>query len=319
MIIKLLAVAAGAILLPVGLIALATTGLKGALSGPAADCLPTGQPSAPVAGFDTEQIDNAAIIIAVGKQQGVPPQGWVVAVATAMQESGLRNLNHGDRDSLGLFQQRPSQNWGSPEQVTDPTYAASRFYERLVTVPDWQGLPVTEAAQAVQASRFPDAYARREPDARRLVNHLAGVGCTPSPPGQAPGGVGGWVAPTTGRCTSGFGPRGGEFHAGQDIAAPVGTPIGAASAGTVIDSGPAQGFGLWVRIRHADGTITTYGHNHRNHVTAGQNVHTGQVIAEVGNRGQSTGPHLHYAITNPAGQNLDPAAFHAERGVRLCG
>ncbi len=109
-------------------------------------------------------------------------------------------------------------------------------------------------------------------------------------------------------CTSGFGARCGPAHQGLDIAAPIGTPIRAPLAGTVIDSGPASGFGLWVRVRHADGTITTYGHINRSFVRVGQQVAAGEVIAEVGNRGQSTGPHLHIEVTTPSGNEDQPAA-----------
>jgi hypothetical protein len=84
----------------------------------------------------------------------VPPRGWVIAIATALQESYLRNLGHlgpgNDHDSLGLFQQRPSQGWGTPEQIMNPEYASRRFYEKLLQVPDWQAVALTEAAQAVQ-------------------------------------------------------------------------------------------------------------------------------------------------------------------------
>src|SRR5699024_6207700 len=109
---------------------------------------------------------------------------------------------------------------------------------------------------------------------------------------------GGWVVPTTGTCTSGYGPRNGEMHRGQDIAAPIRTPILAAHTGTVIDSGPASGYGLWVRVEHPGGVVTVYGHNNVNHVRVGDRVQAGQVIAEVGNRGESTGAHLHFQIEN---------------------
>jgi murein DD-endopeptidase MepM/ murein hydrolase activator NlpD len=128
---------------------------------------------------------------------------------------------------------------------------------------------------------------------------------------------GGWVVPATGRCSSGFGFRGGEFHAGQDLAAATGTPIVAASSGTVIDAGPASGYGLWVRIQHPDGVVSTYGHNHRNLVQLGQPVQAGQPIAEVGNRGESTGPHLHFQIEQAA-EPINPIVFYQQRGLALC-
>jgi hypothetical protein len=109
----------------------------------------------------------------VAKQVGAPPRAWLVALATAKQESDLRNINYGDRDSLGLFQQRPSQGWGSPAQVLDPVYSTSTFLDRLLKVPNWQRLPVTVAAQTVQRSAFPDAYAKWEGLAAQLVQQLA--------------------------------------------------------------------------------------------------------------------------------------------------
>jgi hypothetical protein len=130
-----------------------------------------------------EQRQNAATIINVARQRGTPPRAWLIAVATAKQESDLRNINYGDRDSLGLFQQRPSQGWGSPAQVLDPVYSTTTFLDHLLQVPGWDRLPVTVAAQTVQRSAFPDAYAKWEGLAAALVGQLAGVsdpaGCGP--------------------------------------------------------------------------------------------------------------------------------------------
>ncbi|MDQ6649155.1 MAG: hypothetical protein M3Z02_03400 [Actinomycetota bacterium] len=97
-----------------------------------------------------------------------------VALAAALQESKLHNLASGDRDSVGLFQQRPSQGWGTAVQIRTPRYATEAFYNRLVKVPDWQSLTVTDAAQAVQRSAAPRAYARQEPEARVLAQALTG-------------------------------------------------------------------------------------------------------------------------------------------------
>ncbi len=120
---------------------------------------------------------------------------------------------------------------------------------------------------------------------------------------------------TVGRITSGFGGRWGSFHEGLDIAAPIGTPIHVPLAGTVIDSGAATGFGLWVRVRHTDGTITVYGHVNRSLVRVGQKVAAGQEIAEVGNRGHSTGPHLHFEVITPAGHKINPRPWLDARGI----
>lgn len=166
-----------ALLLPVVFIAAAVGGLASQPAGGIGDCAPTGA-SAVVAGYQPDQITNATTIVAVGRQLAVPPQGWIVAIATALQESSLHNLDHGDQDSLGLFQQRPSQGWGTPAQIMNPTYAATQFYRHLLAVPNWQQMSVNDAAQAVQHSGFPDAYAQHEQAARNIVAGLAGVACT---------------------------------------------------------------------------------------------------------------------------------------------
>jgi hypothetical protein len=120
------------------------------------------------------QAANAATISAVGMTRGLPERAVTIALATALQESALRNIDHGDRDSLGLFQQRPSQGWGTPEQIMDPVYSSGEFYDRLAEVPGYSRLPLTVAAQRVQKSGFPQAYAKHEPDAALLSAALTG-------------------------------------------------------------------------------------------------------------------------------------------------
>lgn len=136
------------------------------------------------------------------------------------------------------------------------------------------------------------------------------------PPGFVIPGAGGFALPAKGMFTSGFGARWGTFHAGIDIAAPLGSPIYAVAAGTVIDAGPAQGFGLWVRIRHDDGTISVYGHMYDFSVSVGERVPAGLQIARIGNRGDSTGPHLHFEIII-GGQHVDPQPWLAQHGIIL--
>ncbi|GGW55563.1 C40 family peptidase [Streptomyces xantholiticus] len=134
-----------------------------------------GKASVSVAGLDEpeEQIPNAKTIQATGVAMKVPARGQIVALATALQESGLRNLDYGDRDSLGLFQQRPSQGWGTTTQVRDPVYASTKFYEGLLKVSGWQSMTVTQVAQAVQKSGYPEAYAKWEPLATALQKAIA--------------------------------------------------------------------------------------------------------------------------------------------------
>ncbi len=106
----------------------------------------------------TEQLRHAATIAEVARSRGLPDRAVVIGLATAMQESRLRNLDYGDRDSLGLFQQRPSQGWGTPQQIRDPIYAAGRFYDHLVAVPHWESRDLTTVADTVQRSAYPLAY-----------------------------------------------------------------------------------------------------------------------------------------------------------------
>lgn len=134
------------------------------------------------------------------------------------------------------------------------------------------------------------------------------------PPGAVPPGTGGYVLPAPGTFTSGFGSRWGTFHRGIDIAGPIGTPIYAVASGTVIDAGPAAGFGLWVRIRHDDGAISVYGHMYDFFVSVGERVPAGMQIARMGNRGDSTGPHLHFEIISN-GQHVDPQSWLALHGL----
>jgi murein DD-endopeptidase MepM/ murein hydrolase activator NlpD len=124
------------------------------------------------------------------------------------------------------------------------------------------------------------------------------------------------VRPAVGRLTSTYGPRGGTIHFGIDIANTIGTPILSAMAGEVIDSGPASGFGLWVRVQHADGLVTVYGHINESLVSVGQQVAAGEQIATLGNRGESTGPHLHFEV-HADGKKIDPLPWLRSNGVDI--
>lgn len=124
--------------------------------------------------YDLEQMQNASTIAAVGVKLGVPTYGIEIAEATALQESKLHNLTGGDRDSLGLFQQRPSEGWGSSAQIMDTTYSSTAFYHALLQVPNWQHLALTVAAQDVQHSAYPDAYAGHEQEADTLAAVFTG-------------------------------------------------------------------------------------------------------------------------------------------------
>ena len=140
--------------------------------GPSGDCTATVDGHS--VDIDREQAENATLITAIAIQRGLPARAASIALATAYQESDLENIEHGDRDSLGLFQQRPSQGWGTEAEILDPVYATNAFYDALVEVDGYQDLPITVAAQEVQRSAFPDAYADHEDDARALASALTG-------------------------------------------------------------------------------------------------------------------------------------------------
>jgi murein DD-endopeptidase MepM/ murein hydrolase activator NlpD len=295
--------------------------------------------------YDADQMHNAAIIVQVGARRGIPPRGQVIAVATAMQESNLHNLGeNNDHDSLGLFQQRPSAGWGTPAQIMNPEHAAGTFYDKLLTVANWQTLPLTVAAQAVQLSAYPDAYANHEPDATAIVASVSGIAMGAMPSGQAEdcASVAGWIKPVHGPIVSPFGMRDGALHAGVDIAAAEGTPIHAAASGVVIrvrcnahlanggyyscdvDGDPVtvRGCGWYVEIQHADRTVTRYCHMvSRPLADVGQTVAVGQVIGMVGSSGHSSGPHLHLEahLGAPAtnANAVNPVDFFRDRLVDL--
>lgn len=182
----------------------------------AAPAIPSG---GAVPGFGPDEGEKVAVaqaIVAAGQAAGVGRRGMIVAIATALQESGLRNLDFGDRDSLGPFQQRPSQGWGTPEQVRDLSFSSRAFFGGpnsphynpatgkaspggLLEVPGWADMPITVAAQRVQRSAFPDAYAKHEARATTIVDGLGGgEGSVPPPAsGQGSAGVEGGTPPFT--------------------------------------------------------------------------------------------------------------------------
>ncbi|WP_257155750.1 C40 family peptidase [Streptomyces sp. Ru87] len=189
--------------------------------------------SVSVSGLDEpeKQIPNAETIQATGVAMKVPARGQVVALATALQESRLRNLDYGDRDSLGLFQQRPTQGWGTAAQVRNPVHASTKFYEGLLKVPGWQSMTIAQAAQAVQKSGFPDAYAKWEPLATALQKAVAtSLGQNGrSGKGSEAAGALDHPAASTARCGT-----------GEDRASFGPIPAGALPKGYKIPAGPPQ-------------------------------------------------------------------------------
>ncbi|MBA3489214.1 MAG: hypothetical protein H0T78_06645, partial [Longispora sp.] len=208
----------------------------------------TAQPIlAPIGPWNIQQVANAATIIASGKARGIPARGWVIALATSMQESTLRNLANSDvplslalphqgvgsdHDSVGLFQQRPlppdgAGTWGTVPELMTPSISAGKFYNAMVRVTNWQTRPVTEVAQIVQRSAFPDAYAKWEPQAAMLAVRLAGVSSIYDLQGASLAvcnevaviSTGGWTKPVSAKVVSPFGPRSGGYHYGTDLGA----------------------------------------------------------------------------------------------------
>ncbi|GAA3913830.1 M23 family metallopeptidase [Actinoplanes auranticolor] len=315
------------------------------LASTSAGASPPGPPGpggvGPIGRWNGEQVANAATIIAVGQALQVPARGWVIAVATAMQESQLANLRGGADDSIGLFQQRPSQGWGSPAQLHDPQYAATKFYQKLKTIDGWQAMPLTEAAQKVQVSAYPNAYAKWEPDATHLVGTLSGTtsglgACTVTVSGQ------GWTQPVDATVGSGFRTTDRPGHDGVDLIVGKGAAIYAASAGTVSrvrcnavdtrtgrdwgcdrDGDPdlTAGCGWYVDIDHAGGIVTRYCHLLvQPYVHVGQHVGAGEVIGISGSSGHSSGPHLHFEVhrgDHSAATAIDPVPFMASVGAPL--
>jgi len=158
----------------VGLVAIGVRSLMTRIELPA-----TAESRCDVAGspysMSTEQAANAATITAVAVKRELPPRSVTIALAAALQESKLNNVEYGDRDSLGLFQQRPSQGWGSPGQILDPRYSAARFFDALVKVKGWESKQLTVAAQAVQQSGHPTAYQQWEDQAQTLAEAFTGA------------------------------------------------------------------------------------------------------------------------------------------------
>jgi hypothetical protein len=124
---------------------------------------------------DLDQAHFASIITGISVRRGLPPRAASIALATAYQETGIRNLDYGDRDSVGLFQQRPSQGWGTKRQLMDPYYATGKFYDALVKIDNWENADINDVAQKIQLSGYPEAYRDHEADARILASALSGL------------------------------------------------------------------------------------------------------------------------------------------------
>ena len=311
-----------------------------------------------VGGLDQVQLEHAGTVIVEGRRLGVPTQGIVVALAVASQESRFRNYaNDGrgsditllqagvsqsldlphdavgsDHGSVGIFQQQWPW-WGSLPDLMDPARSADKFYAALLKVRGWQRMPVTVAAQRVQRSAFPDAYADDEAFARRLLGQESGsagveaasystdtaTDCTGTGAAAAAGPV---VFPLPRSASyvdqhnyGRHGARWAHMHTGTDLSAACGTPVLAATAGRIIVRTDQRWAGRWlVQVSTGTGRLTTwYGHMRALTVTDGEQVSAGQQIGEVGDLGNATGCHLHFEV-HPRGGTIyqdstDPTAW----------
>lgn len=217
--------------------------------------------------------------------------------------------------------------WGVTDRTPDPDEAqrvAFAYPQRMQSTPPSvkrymnaiaNGERIREQEVVAAAARATLERAKAEAAAAVSGGYQPWMaGSAPVTTGSVLPGITGMVLPTRGTFTSGFGSRWGTFHNGIDIAGPIGTPIYAVANGTVIDAGPAQGFGLWVRIRHDDGSITVYGHMYDFFVSVGERVPAGMQIARMGNRGDSSGPHLHFEVVIN-GRHVDPQQWLAVHGL----
>ena len=289
------------------------------------------------------QLGNAATIQKVGASKGVPERGLVVSIATAMQESKIKNLASravpesmsypnddvaaGDHDSVGIFQERRAWWNGSVANGMNVEYSARQFFggaddtpniPGLLDINGWQSMSIAQAAQAVQVSAFPDAYAQWEGLARAVVDGSS-VSCQDGSGTTS----GAWTAPLkpgTYSITSDFGPRACNgcttFHKGVDLGAPTGTPVYAAAKGTVIFAGVMGTYGNMIEVDHGGGVTTRHAHLSRIIATDGTPVEPGQLIGEVGNTGNSFGAHLHFE-TRIKATPVDPVPFLRQKGVTL--
>lgn len=242
-------------------------------------------------------------------------KGRVALVATAagtVSMAGVGGAAAGALQADAPQQVAPSADIALAANAEDLAAGAGISAPQVLNIAEYK--PVTglddQLNKAVQATneRAAEAAAAAQAAAAQAAGQAQGL-ATSGITGAAV------VKPAEGAYTSGYGMRWGSLHAGIDLAAPIGTPILAAMAGTVIDSGPAQGYGNWIRIQHADGSITIYGHMSTLNVSVGQTVVAGQHIAGMGSEGFSTGSHLHFEIHPGGGGAVDPVPWFAERGV----
>lgn len=264
--------------------------------------------------FDAEQLRNAKTIANVGKSLGMSARDIQIGIMTAITESGLRNINYGDRDSVGLFQQRTSQGWGTIEQIMNPEYAATKFFNALKAVTNRGDMSPWMAAQTVQRSAFSDGsnYRQYWDEGQAIFKALTRVGGKNAGVIGAIGGTGGAHKPLD-SWTSSYSLHGSP--PAYDLATPVGRNVYAVRSGKVVTSTDLVGdepraphgglgyrsYGRYIVIAHDGGGSSLYAHLSQRYARTGQSVRGGAVIGKSGNTGYSFGPHLHFAgVPSPA-------------------
>ena len=343
-----LAVMAGVAVVPLVLVG-GTVGFV-LLGSAAADasCNPAGSgvvvdvddvPQGEVAGYSGEQLVNAAHILRAGSDLGLGVRDQTIGVMTAMGESGLRVLDHGDAvgpDSRGLFQQRDNGAWGSYADRMAPYVSATKFFRAMMRVEGRDALAPTLVAHRTQRNADPYHYERYWDAAVAVVEAVSGTStglapgtgsstCTGIP--GVPGAVNpnGWAAPAAGPVTSDYGMRfhpiyhEWRLHAGTDLnGGGCNGPIWAVNDGVVTAAGPSSGYGQMIEIDHGGGLRTRYAHMYANGVLVktGDHVSGGDNIALVGNTGSSTACHLHFEVYVD-GASTDPVAYMAAVGIEL--
>jgi len=339
--------AAPVLLVPVAVPILFLTLIGGQTSLPPDLCssVPNGVPAAIVGDQELDAVQMSVATQVVAAVRAFPPtadqlHAAVIALATALQESGIRNLDYGDRDSLGVFQQRPSQGWGTPEQVGNIAHATTSFLQHLILVPGWESRPVTDVAADVQrpAEEYRGLYERWVPLATRLTEELWSDAAVPasftndascSPILLVSAGSGVYPVPsgfvgTDQHNWGGTGSNWSSWHTGTDFSVPCGTPVLAVTAGTIeIDTGQTWA-GRWLvkAVTGPTSLATWYAHMQKLDVVPGQRVVAGQQIGETGALGNATGCHLHFEVHLHNGSiygldNVDPSpwlAAHARAG-----
>lgn len=273
---------------------------------------------------------NAALIVKIGEERGFTPRSIAIAVATAIQETNLENRPYNkngrnDHDSLGIYQQRPSQGWGTPEQIMDLNYAINLFYDKLQVIPDRDARPMMDVAIQIQnpsRSAYASRWAWDEVAAEIVQDNYKGDGkvgdnCTAEHSSE-------WQTPLAEEyCVTGhFGDTHlRKFpHRGVDLACNGGDPIRPAARGTVTQAGWNGGFGFSVTIDHGGGVETLYAHMIEGSIPSwvkrGATAEMNTVIGSVGNTGNSRGAHLHYEV-HLDGKAVDPEKYMRDMGIPL--